>query len=330
MMTNVAIDCDPAAVDVLAIGEALIDLFAPDRVSLSAADQLTVAPGGAPANVAAGVARLGGRSAFLGVVGEDPFGRRLSATLEAAAVDVSGLRFTDMAPTTLAFVAKREAHRSEFVFYRNPGADTLLTSEDIAAASIGRSRIIHFGGVSLSADPAREAVLAAAAAARVAGRLVAYDPNWRPWLWPDQADGRRRLLDAVTVANIVKLSDVDLEFLTGSRGASDGAARLLNRGPGLVVVTRGSAGAYLATHAAHVDVAGFAVQEVDATGCGDAFMAGLLVALLGSGRLPGDLDSATLAEIGRFANAAGALTATRKGGIPALPARAAVEAFLAA
>jgi len=310
---------------VICIGEALVDLLAPVGVALKDAREFTLAPGGAPANVAVGLTRLGVRASFAGKVGDDPFGSLLHDTLQRAGVDISHLRVTSDARTTLAWVARPTADTPEFLFYRNPGADALLRADELDPAYLLGASIVHFGSLSLSAEPARSATLAAIGTAREAGRLVSYDPNWRPDVWSSASEGHAWMLEGLARADLVKVNEAELTLLTGSPDPPEGAGELLDRGAKLVVVTGGGSGAYFANSRARGFVPAFEVSVIDTTGCGDAFTAALLVQVLDAPQPLEHVDDTYLRAALRFANAAAALTATRQGVIPALPDRAQVE-----
>ena len=314
--------------DIICLGEALID-FVPTVTgqALAEVEQFRKAAGGAPANVAVGLARLGVASAFMGKVGEDGFGRFLAATLEGAGVDTGPLCFTDAAHTALAFVSLRADGEREFLFYRSPSADMLFAPGEVDTAAIDAARLLHFGSITLIAEPARTATLHAVARARGQGRRVSYDPNLRLALWPDAAAAREGLLLGLRQAEIVKISTEEVEFLTGLADPVAGARALWTDRLVLMAVTNGAAGSMWVTADAWRAVPGFKVTAVDATGAGDAFMAGLLSGVLAEAEMPPVPDS--LDRILRFANAAGALTTTMRGAIPALPTERAVRDFLA-
>lgn len=314
--------------DAVCLGEALIDLFAPVGIALKDADVFHRVPGGAPANVAVGLAKLGTRAGFIGKVGDDPFGWYLADTLARAGVDTGCLRFSEFARTTLAWVARPDPDHPEFLFYRNPGADALLGWDDIDLVYVTGARLLHFGSVSLSLEPARSTTLRVVEEARQAGVIVSYDPNWRPHLWPDLSEARRLLRDGLARAHVVKLNREELELLTGACDVAAGARVLLARGAELVIVTMGERGAHFANGRSSGFVEPFPVEVVDATGCGDAFMAATICGLLRARRSPSQIGAEELGEILRFASAAAALTARRRGVMPALPTRAQVEAFL--
>ena len=313
--------------DVICLGEVLID-FVPTvtPTTLIEAPAFRKAPGGAPANVAVALARLGRPSAFMGMTGDDPFGRFLELTLVEAGVDASPLRFTSQARTALAFVSLQADGERQFMFYRHPSADMLFRPEDVDSAAIQAARALHFGTISLISEPSRAATLHAIGCARAAGCLISCDPNLRLALWPDANAARAGMLEAIAAADVVKISDEELLFLTGSTDPGTARADLWQPHHRLMVVTLGPSGCVFITAGATGMVGGFSVASVDATGAGDAFVAGLLDGLLADPDALGDPDR--LRTICRFACAVGALTTTERGAIPALPTREMVERFL--
>ena len=313
--------------DAICLGELLID-FVPTvtGTDLLSAPAFKKAPGGAPANVAVGLQRLGVSSAFMGKVGDDPFGHFLARTLAQAGVDVEPLRFSAQARTALAFVSLKADGDREFMFYRHPSADMLFTPNEVDVAAIRTAKLLHFGSISLIAEPSRSATLHAVTTAREAGCLISYDPNLRLALWPDAEAARTGLWQGLAQAQVVKISEDEVEFLTGTRDLQKGRKALWHDDLQLLVVTCGLAGCAFFTPELAGSVASFNVAAVDATGAGDGFVAGLLQGLLTD---PAALsDHARLQALCRFANAVGALTTTERGAIPALPERASVERFL--
>lgn len=313
---------------VLCLGEALVDFVADvSGVTLQECPGFRKAPGGAPANVAVGLARLGVHAAFLGKMGEDPFGHFLESTLASAGVDTRYVRWDHEARTGLAFVSLQANGERDFVFYRNPSADMRYRPDEIPDEALAGARIFHFGSITLIQDPSRAATLDALSRSRAVGALISYDPNLRPALWPDLEMARAEILRTLPLADVVKVSEEEAEFLFGTAPAAEQAARLRALGPRLAAVTCGERGSLLATANGSVEVPGYRVDAVDTTGAGDGFTAGLLATLLDTPQLlHGDGDM--LRRAARFGNAVGALTCTRKGAIPALPEREAVERFL--
>jgi fructokinase len=317
--------------DVVCLGELLIDLVAVgDDPSIEHATTFRASAGGAPANVAVGLRRLGVSAGFIGKVSEDAFGRSLRATLKAEAVDLRGLVTDPAARTPLAFVGQGPGDGRTWVFYHRGMADTLLRPDEVDHELIGHARIFHFGSVSLAAEPGRSATLAAARVAREQGCLVSFDPNVRLEVWDDPTDARRTIDAALTLADVVKVSRDEIAFLTDTAEPAAAGRALLGSGPRLVIVTLGDAGAWVSAGTFADVVRAFEVRSVDPTGAGDAFVAGFLSRLLDSGGAARDALAPrdTILEAVLFGNAAGALATTRIGAIPALPTRAEVQELL--
>lgn len=313
--------------DVIACGELLIDFVSTESgVTLAEAPAFKKAAGGAPANVAVGVARLGYRAGFMGQVGDDDFGHFLADTLAQAGVDVRGLRFSTAARTALAFVSLRKDGERSFMFYRHPSADMLWRPEDVDAAYAADTRIFHYGSISLIGEPSRSATLAALDHARRGGALISYDPNLRLALWPSAETARAGMLAGWEHADLAKVSEEELAFLTGEADMAAAVRKLWHDRLKLLTITRGAAGAVYFLADTSGEVPGYKVEAIDTTGAGDGFVAGLLAGLLDGGlQFEREVVEAAL----RLGNAVGALTTTQRGAIPALPTRAAVEAFLA-
>lgn len=298
-------------------------------VGLAEAPSFLKAPGGAPANVAVGLQRLGAPSGFIGQVGDDPFGHWLRETIAREGVDVSQLAVSAQARTTIAFVATRLDGKKDICFYRNPGADAQFSASQLAPALFQNARLFHCGSVSLSLEPCRTAQFEAVRLAREAGTLISFDPNWRPSLWSDFDLARDLIWQMMPLCDIVKVADEEWEFVTGTADFEAGAAKIRACGPKLVVITRGSEGAHFDFDGASGEVPGFAVEAVDTLGAGDAFVAGLLFQLHQLG-LETALSGPRMSGIVRFANACGAIATQKAGAIPALPTLQDVQNFLSA
>ena len=263
------------------IGEALIDMI-PSRVGCAFDEVPSFSPrtGGAPANVCAAFARLGGASSFLTQLGDDPFGHKIARELEACGIDLSHLVFTDKANTALAFVSLEEDGNRTFSFYRKPSADLLYAPEQIDLAWFRDAFALHFCSVSLVDSPMRHAHLAAIGAAREAGAIVSFDPNLRFPLWPDREMLRQTVLQFLPLSNILKVSDEEsdeeLEFLTGTADIEAALPQLFAGDVQLVLYTCGSKGAYAYTRAAHAFAPCQKVRAVDTTGAGDGFIGSFL------------------------------------------------------
>lgn len=307
------------------IGELLID-FTPSGENSQGMALFARNPGGGVANVAAMFAKLGGQASFLGKVGKDDFGSFLLNTMQSSNVDCQGLIEDPEALTTLAFVQLDEKGDRSFTFYRKPGADLLLRPEEICYDRIDRCQVFHFGAVSLTDEPSRSATFSAAAYAKEAGKLISFDPNYRPFLWPNPEQAKEQMEKGAALADLLKVSEEEMTLLTGQQELAAGSERLLSMGPSLVLVSLGAQGAFFRTRQAMGRMATYDVPTVDTTGAGDAFVGSMLLQLahLSPGEL-GGLDEQSLREMVDFANAAGSLTTTRKGAIPAMPTREEIQ-----
>ena len=309
---------------VLTLGELLID-FVPTLAGrdVGATETWQRAAGGAPANVAVGLARLGVPVTFLGKVGDDPFGHYLAEVLQREHVDTRGLCFTAAARTALAFVALAADGERDFMFYRHPSADMLHAPEDIDPAWFHDASILHVGSISMISEPSRSATLRAIELAQQQQVLLSCDPNLRLALWPSADAARQAMRELISYAQIVKVSLEELTFLTLTDDPEQAAQQLWHSHLQLLVVTQGAAGCAYRTKAGWKRVASPQVQAIDATGAGDAFVAAMLAHLYAEHKLPEQPDQ--LAQALRFACVAGALTTTQYGAIPALPTREAID-----
>ena len=308
--------------EITTIGEVLIDLTQTgvngQNVPVFAAN-----PGGAPANVAVAAARLGASAAFIGKVGRDGFGAYLTGVLTENGVDASGVR-ADETPTTMAVVTVAPGGERSFRFVR--GADALLTEDEVDTALIEGSKVLHFGSVSLTAEPARSATLFAARHAREHGVLVSYDPNYREALWPDREEAVARMCAPLPLADVLKLSDEELPLLTGTDDPAEGTRRLADRGVSLVLLTLGGEGAFWRWQGKTGLVPGVATTVADTNGAGDTFLGAVLSRLVRRGEKPLEgLTVPELEDILAFANRAASKTCSRSGAIPAMPTLAELE-----
>lgn len=306
--------------DVVCMGESVIDF-----TSLTPGASIADSPGfqknagGAPANVAVGVARLGGTSAFMGMMGDDEFGRYLAGVLDANKVDISGLRYTRQAHTALAFVALRKDGEREFMFYRNPGADQLYTADDIDKDMIAQCRIFCHGSTSM-VDPANcHAILTAAELAKQSGALIVYDPNVRLNLWDRESLAREIISLGIPEADIIKLSEEELAFITGCVDVDAGIRSLRSQGPKVVIVTRGGEACHYSWGPYLGSVPATKVHVVDATGAGDAFLAGLLYQISLSATPVESYSEMDIRKMLTFSHAVAGLCVGFRGAIPAMP-----------
>jgi len=314
---------------VLSIGELIVDFVSMNEgASLRSTPAFKKCAGGAPANVAVGIARLGTHSAFIGRVGADPFGRFLKDELRTAGVEASGIVFDQSHKTRLAFVALGKDGDRSFEFWEKEPADERLQSTDIPRKILARTRIVNIGAFLLVRNPARRAAFDLARRARACGCDVCFDPNLRLSLWIDREEARRISSAMIQLATILRLNDTEAAFLTGRRNMSQAASRLRKLGPNLIAVTLGRRGCFFQTAEVEGYAPGFRVRAVDTTGCGDGFLAGFLDGLVRHNKPPNRLAEKELRGICRAANAVGALVALRHGAIDAMPSRSELLTFL--
>ena len=306
-------------IDVTALGELLIDFT---MISADGEGYPTMAahPGGAPANFLAALAKYGKRTALLGKVGTDKFGRLLKGTLEGAGIETRGLVAADDVFTTLAFVTLDASGDREFSFSRKPGADTCIRFEELDLSLIDEARAFHFGTLSLTDEPARSTTQQAVAYAKAHGKLITYDPNLRKPLWKSLDEAKEQMLWGLRQADVVKISDEEVEFLFGLN-PQEGAAHILKEfGVKLVFVTCGPDGCFFKNAQASGQVPGMSgIRVVDTTGAGDIFGGSAVYRLLETGKAPEALEEKELREIVSFACTAAGLSTTKHGGIQSVP-----------
>ncbi|MBO5867380.1 MAG: carbohydrate kinase [Oscillospiraceae bacterium] len=309
--------------DIVSLGELLID-FATVSTDADGYPTMAAHAGGAVANFLAAAGKYGSKTALLGKVGADTFGNLLLGTLEKADIDTSGMVQTQDVFTTLAFVTFDASGDRSFAFARKPGADTCITFEELKLSLLEEAKVFHFGTLSLTDEPARTATQKAIAYAKAAGKLITCDPNLRKPLWRDMDTCREQLLWALGQADVVKISDDEVEFLFGCSPEA-GADKLLQEfGVSLAMVTLGPKGAYLKNKQGSCYVQGPKVNPVDTTGAGDIFGGSAVNRILKTGIHPADLSVAALQEIGTFASTAASLSTEKSGGIPSIPTEAEV------
>lgn len=314
--------------DVTALGELLID-FAPKSVDAAGYPTLAANPGGAPGNFLAALNKYGCSVAMIGKVGEDMFGRLLLNTLKEAGIETKGVVVDPDQFTTLAFVSLDKSGNRDFSFARKPGADTCLRADEMDADLITDSRVFHFGTLSLTNDPAKDATHKAVAMAKAAGRLVSVDPNLRKPLWPTEDSAKEAIEWSLRQADIVKISDEEIEFLWGLTPEA-GAQKLLNEyGVSLVYATLGPKGCHAANKQAAVTVESpKGLNVIDTTGAGDIFGGSAMSRFLKLNKQPDEVTEDELREIVRFACTAASLSTQKHGGISSVPDEAEVLARL--
>jgi len=307
-------------VDIVCIGEVLIDFISsnPGR-GLAEVTSLEKFAGGAPANVAIGLAKLGIKVAFAGRVGDDPFGAFLMQYLNDRKVDTTFLKKDAQHKTRLAFVCLDASGERTFEFWEKEPADSAIEIGDFPEELRDNIKIVHFGSLALSAEKSRKAFEQISAHFENSTTLISFDPNYRKSLWRSDAEARTALCSFGSQAHIFKLAAEEALFLTKAVKLESAAQKLFNKKTKLVAITLGAQGCYLKTRRFHTVVPGFNVKTVDTTGCGDAFTAALLAKIIKTGL---DIEGYTpemLSDLGRYANAAGALVAGRRSGTASFP-----------
>ncbi|MDR1135131.1 MAG: carbohydrate kinase [Clostridiales Family XIII bacterium] len=311
--------------DLVALGEALVD-FTEAGMSENGRRLFEQNPGGGPVNVLSAVARLGGKTAFIGKVGSDMHGLFLKTSLQDVGVYTGGMILSDDVFTTLAFVALTDGER-EFSFARKPGADTCLTESETDTALLENCEIFHFSSLSLTDEPVRSATYAAIQRAKNAGAIISYDPNYRASLWSSQDEAVRRIRKLLAQADILKVSDEEAELLSGIADPESAALALCREGARIVVVTLGKHGALVCVGGHCRRIPGFEAQVVDSTGAGDAFWGGFIYQLLHTEQSK-RFDPDAAADFARFGNAVAAICVSRRGGMPAMPSLEEVETLI--
>lgn len=307
-------------IDVVALGELLID-FAAKSTDAAGYPTMAANPGGAPGNFLAALNAYGRKTAFLGKVGDDTFGHLLLGTLSRAGIETKGILVDDHFFTTLAFVTFDETGDRSFAFARKPGADTQIRWEEIDKSLIDEARVFHFGTLSLTDEPARTATQKAVAYAKEKGKLISCDPNLRLPLWKSEEAAKEQMLWSLRQADVVKISDNEVEFLWGCT-PEKGAQKLLKEfGVSLAMVTLGPDGCLLKTKSASFRAKCPKVHPIDTTGAGDIFGGSAMTRLLELGKPMAQLTEEDLCYIGSFAAAAASLSTEHSGGIPSIQDR---------
>ncbi len=315
--------------DIICLGEPIVDMVCTQPANnLVVASNFDKLAGGAPLNVAAAAARLGASSGVICKAGGDHFGDFMRLNLKVCEVDTEHFLQDPEYATQLAFVAVDEQGIPDFSFHVKRSADMMLSSSELDWSYINTAEIFHFGTITLINTPVRKATLDAVQWAAEQGIMISLDPNLRPALWPNLKEAMRWFLEAIAKCDFLKVSAEEMEFVTGTGDMESGAGALWEMGPELVAITLGPDGAYAYNGHQGSHIPGFTVDMADTVGCGDAFTAAVLVKLLESDTDVTDLDWPTVKKIMTFANATAALTATGKGGIPAMPSRTQVDEFL--
>lgn len=317
--------------DVVAFGEILIDFTFAGKNS-DGKNVYEENTGGAPANCVGALSKLGGNGAFIGMTGNDSFGRDVRQSLKEINVDIDAMRICESQHTTLAFVSLDEKGERTFSFFRNPGADTQIKYEDIDESYLENAKILHIGSLSLTNEPSKSTTLKMIDKVKSCGGLISYDPNWRANLWKGRSDALDELKSIFPLADIVKVSDEELKLLFGdSLSYSDGAKKIIEMGAKLVFVTLGKDGVFYSFKNQNAEYEGIVgtpkVKVVDTTGAGDSFNGGILYQLTRNENIF-DLTKEELEKKLYFANCVASLCVTKRGGLPALPTMGEVNGIL--
>ena len=304
--------------DVIALGELLID-FTMNGMSSQGNQMFEACPGGAPCNVLAMLNKLGKRTAFIGKVGKDQFGLRLKETLEQAGINTEHLYMDSEVHTTLALVHTLENGDRDFSFYRNPGADMMLTEDEVDTEFLKKGKVFHFGTLSMTHEGVRKATKKALKAAKEAGMLISFDPNLRPPLWDSMENAKEQIRYGLGFCDILKISDNEIRWFTGKESYDEGMAALLREYPGirLLCLSMGPDGSRAVLDGRTAEAPAFLVEDpADTTGAGDTFCGGVLTYVLQYGL---EKLGSHLEEMLSFANAAASLVTMHKGALRVMP-----------
>ena len=305
--------------DVIALGELLID-FTMNGQSEQGNNMFEACPGGAPCNVLALLNKMGKKTAFIGKVGKDQFGALLRDTITEAGIDASNLMVDENVNTTLAFVYTFPDGDREFSFYRNPGADMMLTADEVNPEVVKDTKVFHFGTLSMTHEGVREATKKAVETAKANGCLVSFDPNLRPPLWSSLDLAKEQMEYGFGKCDILKISDNEIQFVSGKEDYEEGIAYLQETyNIPLILLTMGKDGSRAYYKGMRVERPGFSVKAIETTGAGDTFCGSSLNYLVDH-----DFENLTEEQLGEmltFANAAAALVTTKKGAIKAMPVK---------
>lgn len=313
--------------DIVSLGELLVD-FTYSEVNGEAVYKRNA--GGAPANVVCMASKLGASTGFIGKIGRDMFGFYLKKVLNDNGVDTGGLILDPNYATTLAFVRNSNDGERDFVFYRSSltAADLNLRYGEVNRHLIDNCKIFHFGALSLTAEPSATATINAVEYARLQNKIISYDPNWRPHLWENKETAIRKMRSAAKLADIIKVSEEELQLLTDSGSLITAVAKLFEFGVKIICITQGAKGSIIATSKGIYRYPAYTVKTVDTLGSGDSFLGAFLAKFLECGKSFEELDSEDIEEMAMYANACGALCSSAFGAVPAMPDREAVAQLM--
>lgn len=313
--------------DVVALGELLID-FTSNGVSLQGNPLFEANPGGAPCNVLSMLQNLGKKTAFIGKVGNDAFGKMLTEVVRAQGINTNNLLMDDNVPTTLAFVHTKEDGDRSFSFYRDPGADMMLRSDEVDKELLKNTRIFHFGTLSMTDENVAATTKSTIDFVKTTEAIISFDPNYRPLLWNDAEEAKKAMWYGISKCDILKISDDEIEFLTGVSDIDAGISAIMGKyKPTLICATMGKNGSkYYYKSESGMGKPFTREDTIETTGAGDTFMACVLNTVLEKGLE--NLSQKDLADMLIFANAAASIITTRKGALKVMPTRQEVEAVI--
>ncbi|MBU4444590.1 MAG: carbohydrate kinase [Candidatus Marinimicrobia bacterium] len=315
--------------DVISVGELLIDLISQEPgKALTDSINFKKCAGGAPANVTIGMAKLGLNVAFAGKVGRDPFGKFLRNYLNEYSVNTDLLQDDPFHKTRLAFVSIDQDGDRSFEFWEKSPADSALSLQDFSIDGLNRANIVHFGSLPLCTPDSRKVFLQLINSLESPNTLLSFDPNYRESLWNTKEDAYNVLKTVASNVQILKMSLEEALFLSGENSLSKAVPKLFFNKTKILAITRGKDGCFLKNQHASVEVPAYKVAVKDSTGCGDAFLAGLLTGIIQSDKTPEDLNKEEMYAIGQFANGAGAIMVTRYGATDALPTKSELVEFI--
>ena len=314
--------------DIAAIGECLID-FVPYKEQKEGKLTFSGCTGGAPPNMLACASQLGLETALISKVGQDVFGNLIKKTLGGCGIDIGAVKTSEEYSTTLAFVSLDETGDRSFSFYRTQTADAMMVEADIDMDVIRNAKVFHFGTVTMPMEPSRSTTLKAVQSAKENGCMISFDPNLREFLWKDLAKAKEEILNAMPLADVVKLSREELTFLTGEENLEKGMNEMMGSYPiQLLVVTLDADGSACMYKNGFAKQGTYVVDVVDTTGAGDAFWGAFLFQLISRQIDVGNPQEQQITDALRFANAAGTLSTTKYGGTASLPTFEEIEACM--
>lgn len=313
--------------DLVSVGTVLVD-FTPIRNNKTNKEILVQNVGGAAANITVAMSRLGMKSAFIGKTGDDRFGHFSKSELEKENVDVSNLIFDSKHQTALSFINPLMKRGEKYTFYRHDSADIYLKEKEINKKLIDECKAFHFCSPSLIHEPSCEAIVSAVKYAKQKGKIITYDPNYRPSLWKSSEDAFEKLNFLVKYCDIIKFSDDEFRFMTNSDNLIRGIANLFKIGVKIILISQGANGCIIASRKGIHQIPAHDTAIVDTTGSGDAFFAGFIYKILSEGKNPEEYSDSELCEFAEFANAAGALCATDFGAVSAMADSESINNFI--